>query len=310
MENSITNQVPANLQKGVKIALIGIAALAIITYRKEILDIAWDVTKIAIVGGIAAYFWIFASFNKMLFLSLCKGIQYAFIKMDPLSFMDRYADMLVQKLKNLRKGLVTIKAELAETNNQIAEDTETVQKNIKLGRAAQQEHDDKQAAFFGTEAKNAQDSITMATPGKQQLEENIKFMTELSENWDFSIKGIRSFNERKRRDYTRLKKTAKVLGQSKEFLNGETPEAQIYQQSIKAANEKMAQWQADVEDFEEKAKPILERGAIEKRANTNEGLDMLKQYSEKLMLPDFATIDARHSGVQYDTTSKEFNLLH
>lgn len=304
MDNKeLMNQIPRGVKRWSNILLIGIGAIIFGYYRAEIWDTVWTAAKVLTVLGIMAGVWITSPLWKRLLKNFYKAMQYTFIKMDPLSNMDRYAELLRTKLRNLKKGKVSIQAELVETDNQIEEDKTTMQKNLKLGIAAKEVNNLKQASFFGTEARNAEESIKLAMPGREKLSSSVKFLTDLGENWEITIKGIESFNARKRRDYKRLKKNAAVLGQSKEFLDGNTPEAQDYQLAVRAANERMAQWAADVADFEEKAKPILERGNIERRMHENEGLDMLQQYADKLMLPDFNSLEIKAQDIDYELVS-------
>lgn len=264
-----------------------------------------------IVGG---FVWNYSSFILMTYHSVCKWVASFFIKMDPLSYMDRYADILSAKWKNLNKGIVSIKAELITANNEMEADKKTVEDNVKLGTAAKEMGKTQQAASFGLEARNAQESINLALPGKLRLERSLEFMQAMSENWEYSIKGIRSFNARKRKDYIRLKRNAKILKNSQEFLRGETPEAQIYLESVKVAEEQMSNWLAFANDFEERAKPILEGAEIDKTVRTNEGLAMLEEFKSKLMLPDFNNLPATYTSkldaeaIPYEES--KFNLLN
>lgn len=284
----------------------------------------WDTWNVILYGGplvlLLLFCWQYPDFVAMTYRNMCKYVQAAFIKSDPLSYMDRYADLLVKKLNNLGKNKRAIKAELVATDQQIETDKKTWQDNLGWAKAAKQEGDIETAASYAMEAKNAEDSIKQAMPGREKLAMSIEFMTKLEKNWAISIKGIRSFNDRKRRDYKTLKRQAHALNQSQEFLKGETPAAQLYNQSIQIANEQMATWRAYVEDFEERAAPILKKGDIEARAQQNAGLDLLDEYmkNDKLMLPDFNNLGKVGQYAEYEllsstpkkesANSKEFGL--
>lgn len=316
---------PNGTEKWFKWVLLAIAAGlgiyfygSISSFLAETVWNTWNIIKYGTLPALAILFWWqYPDFVAMTYRNICKYIQAAFIKSDPLSYMDRYADLLVRKLNNLGKNKRAIKAELVATDQQIETDKKTWQDNLGWAKAAKQEGDVETAASYAMEAKNAEDSIKQAMPGRQKLSVSIEFMGKLEKNWAISIKGIRSFNERKRRDYKTLKRQARALNQSQEFLKGETPAAQLYNQSIQIANEQMAQWRAYVEDFEERAAPILKKGDIEARAQQNAGLELLDEYmkNDKLMLPDFNNLGKVGQYAEYEllsstktTNAREFGL--
>jgi hypothetical protein len=234
---------------------------------------------------------------------IMKKVEGFFIKMDPLSFMDRYADILTDKLRNLQKAKLNIAAERNDLIRVMKEDQKSLEDNLQKAKAAKQQGAMQRAAAYATEAQQTKESLELYRPNLERMNRSLEFMNAMDENWTLSIDQIRKFNERKRREYKILKKNAAALNQAEEFLSDKTEEAQRYKRSVQIAQEQMAQRIAYIEEFEAKAKPILEGAKIEKTMQENEGMDLLAQYMNegKLTIPDFTTIDVPQD--QYQITN-------
>lgn len=240
---------------------------------------------------------------------IVRKIRSWFIKMDPLSFMDRYADILDEKLHNVNKIRVSLHGEKTTLERQVKEEEETVEKNLRLGKAAIEQGNRTQAALFGSRVKGAQESIKLYKPNLERTERSLKFLDALSENWEVSITSMRELIERKRTEFRILKKNAEALNQAQDFLSGNTEEGRIYQESIKQLELQVGQKIAYIEDFEKRAKPIMEGYAIEKNANEQEGLAVLEQYindSNLFLSGDIAEYEVVSSSV--NKPAFQFNL--
>jgi hypothetical protein len=268
----------------------------------------------AILVFILGFIWSNPMFLWMTYTNIWRKITAIFIAMDPLSYMDSYADILVQKLKNLQKAIVNMRGRLNHLNGIIDQEAKNKAENLRMASAARQQQNEKMAAYYAVEAKGADESIQLYTPDKARMERSLKFMSELDENWDIAIRGIRSFNKRKRIQFEELKENAKTLKQSEAFLKGETEESRNYYMSIEAAEKQMAQNMAYIDDFEIRAKPILEGAAIKKTADQQDALTMLDEYmnNSKLFIPNLAVQDIEYQEVKPSVptiTNNKFNLL-
>lgn len=267
----------------------------------------------AILVAIVGFVWSNPKWLYMTYTNGCRWLTGQFIKMDPLSYMDRFADILSDKLRNLREAIVNLKGSKVELERQIAADEKVMKDNLGWAQAAVKLGNSTRAAAFAGEAKNAKDSITLYTPTINRINNSLKFMEPMAENWELSIESMRKLIERKRRDWKILKKNAAALKQSEEFLRGDTEEARIYQESIKALEEQVSQKIAYIDDFEQRAKPILEGAAIQKIAGEQDSLKLLEDYmrGDKLFLPTFTDVEVVSSKVNATpiTGSSKFKLL-
>jgi len=281
----------------------GISAFVVETLKNTVMTIVYGVPLAALV----LYVWSNPAFIWMSYKNICKKITSFFIKMDPLSYMDRYADILSEKLTNVRKSEVNLKAQQVKLKRQIDTDQKLMNDSLKMGEAAMKQGNKSQASLYGLRAKGAQESINLFTPNLQRLDRSIKFLQLLDENWDTSIISMRETIERKRTEWQILKENAKALNQASEFLRGDTEEGKIFQESMKALEDQVSQKIAYIEDFEQRAKPIMEGAQIEKSANQADGLDMLEQYmnDSRILLPDFSKIA---TPIEYETVPNKFNI--
>ncbi len=278
-----------------------------------------DTVLSLVYGGILAvtlltlwHKWEFISMSYKIFLNKITGF---FIKMDPLSYMDRFADILTQKLKNLRAAIVSLKGEKVSLERQIEEETKSMNDNLKLAKAFLEAGNKQKAAYHSGIAQGCKESITLYTPNMKRMTSSLSFMEQMDENWDLSISSMRQLIDRKRREWKVLKRNAAVLKQSEEFLRGDTEEGRIYQESIKALEEQVSQKIAYIEDFEKRAKPIMEGAQMEKNIREDEGLAFLEEYmnSDKLLMPDFSnwngTQDVDYELVKSSSKEGEFKLI-
>lgn len=278
---------------------------------KTLADTMWTIFDLAVIGAVAVFVISNPSFIWMTYKTICRKITSVFIKMDPLSYMDRYADILSDKLNNLNKTKVRLAGERVKLQRQIDTDKQTLHEALEMGKAAIQQHNDSQASLAGIRAKGAQSSIDLYTPNMDRMNKSLKFMDALSENWGVSITAMREEIDRKRTEFTILKQNAEALNQAEDFLKGDTEEGRIYKESVKALEDSVSQKIAYIDDFEKRAKPIMEGAAIEKTMNDNEGMDILNDYinnSQKLFLPDFSSsIPANSKTID---AQPRFNLLN
>lgn len=212
------------------------------------------------------------------------------IKMDPLSVMDRYADYLSIKLKNLNTTRITLSGKKEKLKRLLQQLNETIEDNLKKGAAAQKVGETNVASIAGNAVIIDRQTLGSYTPIYQKMEANVKFLDELSENWDTSIQKLRYTIDRKRTEFENLKEMANALGQASEFASGDTDASRLYNESVKQLEEQVGQKIAYIDDFEKKSKGILAGMKVEKQMQTDEGLQAIEDYkhSGDLFIPDFS----------------------
>jgi hypothetical protein len=237
---------------------------------------------VALVGVPAVFLTLFIlknpTFLWMGYTTLCRKITSFFIKMDPLSFMDRYVDLLKEK----RKGLQKNKTELNANKIQLGRDIDALKKNIdenmRKSKAAMSLGDKDQAALHGSLAATDRGSYNLYIPIYKKMETNLLFLEKLDENWGRSIEKLSHTVEAKRKEFATLKTMAKALGAAAEFASGDTEANRIYKESVIALEENVSKKLAFIEDFENSSKGAMKSIDLDKQMMNEEGLELLAEY--------------------------------
>ena len=251
------------------------------------------------------------TFLWMQYKRICRGIVSVFVKMDPLSIMKGYLEYLQKKKRNLDTVKVALEGKKIKLGRKMEQLTGEVEKNRRLGQAALKAGDQKQAALYGTYLQGDKQSLDLYRPIYAKLEENDKFLNELSENWGYSIDGLGHEIERKEEEYVNLREMVKALKQASSFAEASEAE-RLYEESLKALEENVSQKMAYIEDFENKSKDMMKGINTEKNLRTEEGLAALNNLKdEKLLLPaDYSVFNKLPSEtLSYQPIKKKTGLL-
>lgn len=257
------------------------------TMHNTALALAYGIPSAIVLGALILY----PTFWWMQYKNIVHWFMSLLIKMDPLSFMDRYVDILQEKLGNLNRIKVQLKGRLVESERRMLDLNKQVENSLKRGAAAKRANDLDTASLEGERARGAKESIDLFTPNHERLKKSVEFMEALSKNWGLSIIKLSEQVARKRQEYEVIRDQAAGLKEAEAFLNGDTPEGKIYQESLKALEYSVTQKIAYINDFEDRSKDIMAGIKVDNQMQHDEGLDMLNSYmkDDKLMLPtDFS----------------------
>lgn len=327
MEMLPNSQKPSWLEKLLRWAPIiglGIAAFwfwgTIVTFvnatlQSTLLTVLYGAPLAILLGSIILYptaWW-------MGYKSACKWITSIFIKIDPLSFMDRYADYLSEKLDNVNKTKVQLEGRKVAAERRLVNLRNEIEEHKKRGAAAIKMNDKNTASLEGSRLEGALQSIQMYTPNYERMKKSLDFLEALSGNWGTTIIKIREDTARKREEYEVLRDEAKALGQAEEFLRGDTDAGKVYQESLKALEYKVTQNIAYIEDFEKRAEPILKGIQVDNQMQHDEGLAALEAYMKDPNIQQLGVLDSplpkfntsMIPEVQYEDVKKDdkFGLL-
>lgn len=242
-------------------------------------------------------------FIWMSYKNLCNKITGLLIKLDFLSYMDRYVDILKAKQKNLQKSKLYIAGKKVELSRKIDKLTESMNQFLKLAKAAKQLGDGLKAGHNASLASGDKQTLELYIPMLRKLEANLLFLDKLDTNWSYGIEKLEHEVDRLRTQYQTMSEMAKAVGQAAEFANGDTEEARVYKMSVAALEESLSQKVAAIEEFEKNSKSIMGNIDLEQQVQQNEGMDLLDAYmanNSPLFLPeDFGTateIETRLTG--------------
>lgn len=245
----------------------------------EFFDNLW---KVALVGVPTAFILLWIISNPTLiwmsYKTLCRKLSSFIIKMDPLSFMDRYVDLLKKNRQELQKTKQSLNADKIELEREIKALKENVDKNMKMAKAALGIGQKDEASHHSNMASTDKKSMELYLPIYKKLESNLEFLSKLDENWGRSIESLSHTVKQKRREYEMLAKMAKALGKASEFAKGDTEASRIYAESVLALEQNVSAKISFIEEFMSNSKGAMKSMDLEKQMMNEEGLSMLDEY--------------------------------
>jgi len=217
---------------------------------------------------------------SMWWKGVCRKITSAFIKLDPLSFMDAFVEKLVEKLSNLRRVKTILEGKKVKLERKIHLLMEQVDQNMKRASAAQQQGKKDVATMLARKAQGDTESIKLYKPMYDRMVKYLTLFEKLDENWSLSIEGTKYEVERKREEFEIIKEMHKGLSAAEIFTNTDNEQVQIFQMSVKALEESVTQKIAYIDDFEKRSKSMMDGIDIDKQMMDDEGLRMLEEYQQ------------------------------
>lgn len=254
------------------------------------------------------------TFVWMTVKNISRKITSFLVKLDFLSYMDRYVEILQNKKKNLDGIREKLSGKKKNLERFIEAKKDEIKKNLNLGAAAKRSGEQNQASMYGVKVAADEGTINALLPIYNRADRSLQFMDALSENWGYNIEKLAYQVDNKRKEYEIIKTTYGGLKQAESFINSNDESAKIFAMSLKALEDSITEKLGYIEQFEKDAKPILAGLRVEKQAMSDEGLAKLEEYMKdgKLMLPDYSTFgsqagDISHS-VEKTTIKNEFKF--
>lgn len=255
---------------------------------------------IVLVGGPAVLLVLYVLQNPMFlwmsYKTLCRKLTAFIIKMDPLSFMDKYVEMLNEKRKGLQKNKENLKAKQIELKREMENIKTSIEEQMNRSKAAMQIGKKEQAAHEASMAATDKETLELYMPIYKKISTNLEFLDKLDENWGRSIEKLTHTVERKRKEYKMLKDTAAALGLAQEFAKGDTEANRIYKESVAALEESVTKKLAFIEEFEGNSKGIMDSIELDKTIMNNQGLEMLEEYQKNgglFLSEDYSTFEIK-----------------
>lgn len=284
------------------------------TLKSTLLTVLYGAPLAILAGSIFLYptaWW-------MGYKTLCKKITSFFIRIDPLSMMDRYVEILSDKLTNLNEIKVQLQGRQVAAQRRIEALNKEVKDHLARGQAALKQKQMDVASIEGSRLEGAKKSIEVYTPNYERMTRSLEFLNALSQNWGVSIVQLREEIARKREEFETLRDEAKAMHQAEAFLSGDTDEGRVYQESLKALEYNVTQKIAYIEDFEKRSKDIMAGIQVDNQAQHDTGLKALEDSlrDNTLLLGNFAApkfaVKVPIQDVTYEEVGRKpngFNIL-
>lgn len=245
------------------------------------------------------------------FKTISWNITKVFIRMDPLSMMDRCVEYIRKRRKNLGYSIEDVTGARIKLDREVTVYEEKITTNLGLAAAAKKQNKLAEAGTFMVKVKTDEAIRNKLVPLQHRAIAALKLMGAVAENWDTQIEQLTYQIAGKRAESAIINETYKGLKSAEDFINSDNEQARLLGQSIIELENQVTAKMGYMEEFERKSKAIISNMSIAKQADMDAGLAELEEYmrGDTLMLPDFSqtpTVDA-----QYETVSsgkRKFSL--
>jgi prefoldin subunit 5 len=214
----------------------------------------------------------------MTYKNICRKITEALVKIDFLSYMDEYVEILKTKLANLKETKVKLEGKYQKLMRVLDTLNKDFDENMKSASAAKKRNLMNQAETLSSKAVSDKNSIELYLPIAERMRKNLDFLNKLEENWGLSIEKLEHEVKRKRQEYETLRDMADAIGDVEKFISGESEPAKIYKMSLEALEESLTQKIARIEAFERDSRSMMDKIDLDKQINLDEGMELLDQY--------------------------------
>jgi hypothetical protein len=164
------------------------AGFKLIDYIAPVIEMALEHIWIMALLGIPLLMLVMFILKNPMFIimwynALCRKLTSFIIKIDPLSLMDSYVELLKDKLVMVKKSKEVIAAKKLAIERKILDLKTDGQKKMDLAKAAKELHRDSEAAHQSSMAMLDKQSIDLYMPIQQRLSDALIFMDKLTDNW-------------------------------------------------------------------------------------------------------------------------------
>lgn len=284
------------LEKVIRFAIIGglaFGAIKLVNWLAPTLITFF--TNIYLVIGLGVpllFFFLWVLGNRgliwMTYKNICRKITEFFIKIDFLSYIDSYIEILEEKLANLQKSKDQLAGRHKNFQNNIASVKADAENNLKLAKAAKNMEDQTTMEYHASMANTSKQSLSRLEPVALRMEKNLQLLDKIEENWEFSINKLKHEVKIRRQEYEHMREAAKALGNIEAFMKGNSQEAKIFNSSLEELNLQLADKVAKIEAFEKRSKNMMNQIDLEKQMNSDDGMLLLaefEQHGKDIFLP-------------------------
>lgn len=214
---------------------------------------------------------------KMWYVGLCNKIGRGLVKSDPLEFMKTGIEIFEAKFQRLVKNKKIVRGKETYIAGEIKKNQDLMHEQLKLASAAQKMQKESLASHHAGLANTYKKSVEMLTPVFERISTNREFLDKLEENWAMGIDKLKTEVSVMETTFETLKATSNAADLAEEFMGGASEEGRVFVEAKKALEENMASMLANIDDFEQKTRPVIESMEMQKQVNADEGLKLLEE---------------------------------
>lgn len=228
---------------------------------------------------------IFLIFNHQMVWQVFKQLSWnltkALISGDKLGYMYRYHEYLLTKINALGGNVTNIGAIEVKLDRKSKELAKVISDNKKQAVLYEQKGSPQTVLRTIANKVNVDTKqLEALLPKLEVVRKQKKYLIDLYDNWVADAEDLKYTLDAKADEYKTLKELNEATGNAKEFLKGNSEEYKIYQESLNQIEQSVTQYTANLEDFERKAKPILDNMSMGRTVSEDEGLQLIEEFKK------------------------------
>lgn len=281
-------------------------------FKQGTLALGWGVTfaiTSAVVFLCCLAIWKNRTRFWMWYTGLCNKLGRNIVKQDPLEFMKTGIDIFTAKFEKLKKNKKIVRGKETYIAGEIKRNTDLMKEELELANAARKLNRESTLTLHAGNANTYKKSVEMLTPIYERINKNRVFLDQLEENWGNGLKQLRTQVSVMETTWETLKATSDATDLAEEFINASSEEGRIFIEAKKNLEQNMADMLANIDNFEERTRPVIESMEMQKQVNAAQGLSLLEELidNEKILLP--SNMDAWKETSTVPQTTSEFDKL-
>lgn len=246
----------------------------------------------------------FLAFNYhniwMLFKQISFQMTKKIISSNPLWYMYNYHTFILERISKLEKSITNITAVKVKLESKISELNKQMKSDAsQVDRLQEKKKDDPNISentirVLANKVALTKSQLDSLLPQYVNVEKQEKYLQQLADYWTADAADLKNTLDAKADQYNMMKEVAEATGNASEFLKGNSKQYNDYQMSLKQIEDSCNLYTSNVQNFERKAKPILEGLAMNRELNIDDGLQLIEEFKKSkgslLMLPEATEI--------------------
>lgn len=228
---------------------------------------------------------LYAVLNPMVVWNTAKQVSWNLTKKlisgDKLGYMYRYHDYLEMKRKGLDESITRITAAKIKLARSISDLQNKIESNKKTSVIYQDQGRPETVIRTLANQINADSKrLSALLPRGKAIVAQEQQLINLSQVWKADSDDLKYTLDGKAEEYKLLKELNEATGNASEFLKGNSEEYKIFQESLVQIEEQVSIYTANLEDFERKARPLLDNASADRTISEDEGLKLIEEFKK------------------------------
>lgn len=211
------------------------------------------------------------------------------INKDKPGYLYKFHEFLLSKIKDMEERIQKLAATRHRIQNQLTETKGFIDNEQRLAQQALKQGKTAVVASSGTKIKLKQGLMDKLIPRYEFLVEQEKSLKEVLQLRTREAEDLKFSIDAKIEEYEILKEVDNAVKAAGASMDETTDQHKMYRESLRQMEDAVVTYTSNIEMFDTKMKPILERASVENAANEQAGLQLIEEY-KKSMTVDFKQV--------------------